>query len=167
MKLQFKKRRLIPVALAIVVLVVGSGVAYAYWTSTGSGDGTAKAAASVDSLTVTPTPITNLYPGQDPQPIGGTLGNTNPGPVFVASVSATIDSVDMASGHSLTPDCTKDDFLLSGTATVGADVPGAGSLGWGHAATTPVDTMTIRLQNLGHNQDACKGATVNLKFTIS
>jgi hypothetical protein len=170
-KLQFKKRRFLPAALAILVLVVGSGVAYAFWTAGGNGKGTADA-GTVSSLTVTSDPIAGLYPGQDPQPIGGTLTNPNSSPVFVTSVSATIDTVDQGPLYTNSkPDCATTDFEVTGTATVGLEVPGKvllldGTLGWGHAGSPTVDLMTIQLVDTAANQDNCKGATVHLLFTV-
>ncbi len=166
MKLQFKKRRLVPVALAIVVLVVGSGVAYAFWTAGGTGDGTAKA-GTVSSLTVTQTgTVTGLYPGGPALPIGGTLNNPNAGAVFVTSVSATITSVILADGTTgVATTCSAADFTLAPTATVGVEIS-SGVTSWGHAADPFVDTMSIKLLDTGRNQDACKNATVNLLFTV-
>ncbi|MGA3057477.1 MAG: hypothetical protein ABSE70_05490 [Candidatus Limnocylindrales bacterium] len=160
------KRRVIAVAIAMVAVIAVSGVAYAWWSSGGSGDGSAQA-GTVTSVIVNQTgTINTLYPGGPAQPIGGTLTNPNPGKVFITSVSATIISVSMLAGHGGTVDCTAADFLLVGTVVVGAEIPN-GVTNWGHAATPPVDTMTIQLQNLTHDQDACKGATVNLLISAS
>lgn len=159
MKLQFKKRRLIPVALAILVLVVGSGVAYAYWTSGGSGNGTANAATGVDNLTVNGPTLTSMFPGDKVQPISGTFGNTNAAGTYVNSVTVGITVTPALVHPAGTCDATDFD-LQNPEATVNALIPNG----------DPVGTWfgpTIQFLNKDSNQDACKGATVNLTYTIS
>ena len=158
MKLQLKKRRLIPVALAILVLVVGSGVAYAYWTSGGTGNGTANAAAGVSPLTVNGPTLTSMFPGDSLQPISGTFGNTNTAATYVTSVTV---SITVTKNSVLLGTCDTTDFdLKNPVANVNALIP----------IGDPVGTWsgpTIQFLNKDSNQDACKGATVNLTYTIS
>jgi hypothetical protein len=155
-KLQFKKRRLLPAVLAIVVLVVGSGVAYAFWTAGGSGTGSASA-GTVSSLTVNQTnaAITGMYPGQAAQALSGNFDNPNPGPIYVTAVTATVSSVDVISGT-----CANNNFVVAGTATVNAEIPsGTGVGSWSGLTIQLVDTLV--------NQDGCKGATVHLAYSAS
>ncbi|HEX7612606.1 MAG TPA: hypothetical protein VF371_07505 [Candidatus Limnocylindrales bacterium] len=161
MKLQFKKRRLLPAALAIVVLVVGSGVAYAYWTAGGSGSGGAGTAASVSNVTVEQTStVTSMHPGDTAQTLSGNFDNGNTGPVYIATVTASIASVAKAVGA---PDgtCAADDFTLANPiATVNAEIPAGSAQG---AWTGP----TIKFNDKLTNQDACKGATVTLSYVAA
>jgi hypothetical protein len=165
-KLQLKKRRLIPVALAILVLVVGSGVAYAFWTAGGTGGGSANAAASVSNVTVHQTTVlTDMYPGDTEQTITGNFANPNAAAVFVHSVTASIASV---SGT-----CAKDNFLIGGTADGTQTVLVDAAVN--HTDSLPTQLYTgswtgihIQFNNKPLvNQDECKSATVTLTFTAS
>jgi Flp pilus assembly protein TadG len=160
-KLQFKKRRLIPVALAILVLVVGSGVAYAYWTSGGSGTGAGTAAGGVSVTVNQTTSLTGMYPGQDPQALAGNFTNATGASVFVTTVTVSIDPVTPVSGNPGTCDAT-DFALASATATVNAQVPvGSPEL------TVTWSGPTIQFVNKPLvDQNGCKGATVNLVYSI-
>ena len=160
MKLQFKKRRLIPVALAILVLVVGSGVAYAFWTSGGSGTGGANAAAGVSSLTVaqaaTPT-LAPMYPGDSAQTTSVTI--TNPSTTQTVHVTTvSISGLTTSAGA----DCTSDNFSIGAPVTVAAakqDIAASGSV--------TVPGPTIQFKNLLTNQDACKSVTVTLSYSVT
>lgn len=170
MKLQFKKRRLIPVALAILVLVVGSGVAYAFWTAGGSGTGNANAnAGTVDVTAYMTSLIDPMYPGDSAQTIKGDFTNTNSYPVHVSTVTVSIDYVMLADGITVgtSATCSADDFtLLDSSAIVDAEISvtvapdhtGA----WGEKPIHP----TIQFNDTGSNQNACKNATVHLLFTV-
>jgi hypothetical protein len=155
------RRRIIPVAMALVAVLVFSGVALAYWTVLGSGTGTAQAAAGTSNLTVKQTTVvTNMYPGDTAQTISGNFDNPNPGPVYVNTVTASIASVTKAGGAPAGT-CDATDFTLANaTATVNAEIPAGLAKG---AWTGP----TIKFNDKGAaNQDACKGATVNLTYSI-
>jgi hypothetical protein len=159
-KLQFKKRRLLPVALAILVLVVGSGVVYAYWTAGGGGGGSAKAAAGVSNLTVnqvaTPT-LAPMYPGDLQQTTSVTI--TNPSAQSVHVMTVSISGVT-----------TGDETNCKGSANflIGAPVT-LGTLGLDIATlgSVTVPGPTIQFNNLATNQDACKGVTVTLTYSVT
>jgi len=155
------RRRVVPVAMALVALLVFSGAALAYWTVVGSGTGTAQAAAGTSSVTVVQTTVlTGMYPGDAAQTISGNFNNPNSGPVYVTTVTASIASVTKAGGAPAGT-CDATDFTLAGaTATVNAEVPAGNGKG---AWTGP----TLHFNDkAGANQDACKGATVNLSYSI-
>jgi len=151
-----KRRGLV---LSVVASLIFAGAAYAYWTSTGSGTGSASAGSSTALTVNQTTTLTAMYPGDSAQTISGNFGNTNSGPIHVNTVTASISSVTPASGVSGTCDAT--DFTLANAAmTVNADVPAGSGVGsWSGA--------TIKFNNKTTNQDACKGATVNLRYAIS
>jgi hypothetical protein len=154
------RRRVAPVAAAFLALLLASGIAYAYWTVNGSGSGTAPVAAGVSDVTVNQTTVLNaMYPGDSAQTISGNFDNANTGPVYVTTVTVSIDSVDKdPSAPAGTCDAT-DFTLASAVVTVNAEIPaGAGVGSW----TGP----TIQFNNKASNQDACKGATVNLAYSI-
>ena len=145
-------------ALVLGLVLVGGGIAFAYWTVTGSGSGTG-ATGDNAAITINQTStVTNLRPGGPAQELEGDFTNTNGGPVYVTSVTASIASVTKAAGAP-TGTCDATDYTLTGaTMTVDAEVPaGANQGSWSGA--------TIAFNNKATNQDACKGATVNLAYT--
>jgi hypothetical protein len=154
---KFTKKTL-AVATAIALLS-GGGVAFAYWTNSGSGTGTAGTGTNAPVSVVQTTSISNLYPGIPAVTLAGNFTNTNAGPVYVTAVTApsyTIDATHVTAG------CTVagGHYTLGGTATVGANVPA----GTAQGAWTG---LTITMNNLGTNQDFCKGATVTVNYASS
>ena len=154
-----KKKSKLIVGTATVALV-GGGVAFAYWTTSGTGTGTATTGSTVAITAVQTSTVSGMRPGDAAQPLTGTFNNPNSGPVYVATVTASIDSVTQAAGASGT--CDASDYTLANPVmTVGAQVPAGNAQGSWLGAT-------IKFNNKpAVNQDACKGATVNLAYTIA
>jgi hypothetical protein len=153
-----KKRALIA---GVIGLLVIAGAAIAYWTAGGSGSGTASVAGAQSALTANQTTtLTAMYPGDSPQTISGNFDNPNPGPIFVSTVTASISSVTKASGAPAGT-CDATDFTLANAVmTVNAQVAAGTAKGsWTGA--------TLQFNNKATNQDACKGATVNLSYAIA
>jgi hypothetical protein len=152
-------KRMVPVAVALLAILAFSGVALAYWSAGGSGTGTAQAAAGTTNLVVNQTTgLTAMYPGDTAQTISGNFNNPNPGPVYVTTVTASISSVTKAGIPAVGCDAT--DFTLSPTtATVNAEVSAGNNQG---AWTGP----KIKFNDKVTGQDACKGVTVNLAYSI-
>ncbi len=149
-----RKRGLLGAAAITLLLAAG---AYAYWTAGGSGTGTAPTSAGTEALVVNQvTVINDMYPGDTAQTISGNFDNGNDGPIRVATVTASIASVTGGTGA-----CDASDYTLANAAmTVAAEVPvGPGVGAWTGA--------TIKFNNKATNQDGCKGATVNLAYTIA
>jgi hypothetical protein len=143
----------IVVAGTATLALASGGVAFAYWTSSGSSTGTA-AAGTTSSVTIAQTgTITGLYPGGPAKTIAIDITNPNGGAVTLAGVTATV------SGTS-DPGCTALDFAISGPVYGGGVIAGG--------AITPASGATISMLNrTAVNQDACKGATINLAFAAS
>jgi hypothetical protein len=158
--LKLAKRRGLVLAGVALTLAVG-GIAYAFWTGGGSGTGSGAAANGVSGLTANQTTtLTAMYPGDSAQTISGDFDNPNSGPVYVNSVTVSIASVTPAVGHA-PGTCDATDFTLaSPTMNVGAEVASGTSVGSFTGAT-------IKFNNKPTNQDACKGATVSLSYTIA
>ena len=152
-----RKRSAIGVVAVILLLSAG---AYAYWTIGGSGTGSA-ATGDVAAITVNQNTVLDaMYPGDSPQTISGDFTNGNDGPVYVGTVTVSIASVTKAPG-AVAGTCDSTDYTLAGAAmTVNAEVPSGSDVGaWTGA--------TLKFNNKATNQDACKGATVNLAYAIS
>jgi len=153
-----KKSKKILVVAAIIGLVSAGG-AYAYWTNSGTGTGTAATGTNVPVTVNQTSTITGLYPGQAAQTLSGDFTNPNAGNTYVTAVTATGYTIDAT--H-VTAGCTVAGahYTLGGTAPVGADViTGANKGSW--------TGLTIRMNNLGTNQDFCKGATVTVTYASS
>jgi hypothetical protein len=154
-----KKRNIVLVVIAAVAI---TGVALAYWTAGGSGSGSASAAGTQSPLTANQTStLSAMYPGDSPQTLAGNFTNPNPGPIHVGTVTASIASVTKAAGAPAGT-CDATDFTLSNaTMTVNAEVPAGSNAGSWSGATIQFNDKPAA------NQDACKGATVNLSYAIS
>jgi len=153
MRLTVKSKRI--AAIAAVVGLASSGAAYAYWTNSGSGSGTAATGTNL-AVTVNQTSaVSGMFPGQGAQTLAGNFTNPNPGQVYVAAVTATGYTIDPA--H-VSAGCTVlgGHYTLGGTATVGAEVPAGTGGTW--------TGLNISMNDLGSNQDFCKGATVTITY---
>jgi hypothetical protein len=157
--LKVRKPRI--VALAVVAVLVVAGAAFAFWTAGGSGTGTGSAAGAQTALVANQTTtLTAMYPGDTAQTISGNFNNPNSGPIQVATVTASISSVTKAAGAPAGT-CDATDFTLASAAmTVNAEVPAGNAKGAFTGAT-------IKFNDKATNQDACKGATVNLAYAIA
>lgn len=156
----FTKKKKVTVLGTAMVLISG-GAAFAYWTGSGSGTGTATTAATTTALTAVQTStVSAMAPGSAAQTLSGNFNNTNSGPVYVTSVTASIASVTKAAG-AVAGVCDATDYTLaSATMTVNAQVPAGSAQGaWTGA--------TLQFNNKATNQDQCKGATVNLSYAVS
>lgn len=149
------------VALVTGAVVLGTSVAaFAYWTAGGAGTGTAETGTVDPIVAVQTTTPTAMAPGDSAQTLAGNFTNANSGPVYVATVTASIASV--FKGGVVAVGCDATDYTLANPVmTVNAEVPSGTAKGaWTGA--------TIKFNNKpGVNQDACKGAVVNLAYAIS
>jgi hypothetical protein len=153
------RRRTLALVVALFAVIVIGGVVSAYWTGGGAGTGSATAGTAVDLTVNQTTSLTPMYPGDSAQVISGTFDNSNAGPTYVTTVTVSISSVTKAGGAPAGT-CDATDFTLAGaTATVNASVPVGTSQG---AWTGP----SLKFNNKVSNQDACKGATVHLAYSI-
>jgi hypothetical protein len=149
------------VVLGAIAALALAGAALAYWTAGGSGSGSGTAAGAQSGLTANQTTVLSaMYPGDSAQTISGTFDNPNSGPIHVSTVTASIASVVKAAGAPAGT-CDASDFTLANAAmTVNAQVPSGNGVGAFTGAT-------IKFNNKASNQDACKGATVNLAYAIA
>ena len=100
-----------------------------------------------------------MRPGDSAQTLSGVFNNPNDGPIYVATVTASISSVTKAAGapagscgHRLRARRCDHDRRTRSRLRVGVD-----------ACTG----ATLKFNNKATAQDACKGATVNLAYTIA
>ncbi len=154
-----KRSAKVAVVTGVFVLAT-AGTAYAYWTAIGSGTGTASTGTPSAVTAVQTSTVTGMAPGAAAQTLTGNFTNPNPGPVYITTVTVSIGSVTKAGG-AVAGTCDATDYTLTGAAmAVGAEVPAGTAQGsWTGA--------TISFNNKATNQDQCKGATVNLIYTVA
>jgi hypothetical protein len=154
-----KTRRTTKVIALAAALVITGGAAFAWWTAGGSGSGSAST-GTVSAVTVVQTSVVSgLAPGVSAQTLSGTFNDPNSGPVYVGTVTVSIGSVTKAVGAPAGT-CDNTDYTLSNNPlTYNAEVLANDTSTW----TGPA----IAFNNKASNQDGCKGATVNLTYTIS
>jgi hypothetical protein len=157
-KLSKKNKRITAVIAAATVIAVGGGVAYAYWSSTGTGSGSAITGTStgftVASSAATGDPLT---PGGPTETVAFTVTNSGSGSQMLSSVAVTVAGPAGAAWTAV-PGCSKLDY------TVGTPVITYGQIA---AAGVASGTVTVTMNNLDSNQDACKLAVVPLYFVAS
>jgi hypothetical protein len=139
------------VAVGAAIAVASVGVAYAYWTTSGSGTGTAATGTS-SAITVKQVgTISGLAPGSGSQALAGNFDNSNPGAVYVHSVTASVASTS-------NPGCTAADFTVVQPALVDDNVPAGIAKGTWSGGSIAFNDDPAR------NQDACKSVTVFLSY---
>lgn len=157
---KFSKRAKIVVASSVAMAAIGGGVAFAYWSSSGAGTGTAATTTGASSLVVTQTSApTDLAPGVPAETISGTVkNNSTTASAYVNTVTVSIASVYVNGAVAVGCDAT--DYTLSNPQmTVAKDLTA------GQSAT--FTGATLGFNDKTTNQDACKGATVNLAYSTN
>jgi hypothetical protein len=151
-------RKLITVLAAVVLVGAGGSLAYAYWTSTGNGVGSATTGTSVPFVVASAGPTGGpLTPGGPPQSVAFTVTNPGTGSQDLSSVVVTVANND-GSAWTTVLGCSAADYTVgTPTITYGQIAP-SGSL---------AGTVTVTMNNLATNQDACKSVPVPLYFVAS
>jgi hypothetical protein len=153
-------KKTIVAAVAVASVAAISAGAYAYWTTGGSGSGNAASGTSAVITAIQTSTVTAMAPGVAAQTLSGTFNNTNPGPVYVTTVTASIGSVVKDSG-AVAGTCDASDYTLANAVmTVNAEAAADDTSTWGGATLMFNNKPAI-------NQDACKLATVNLTYVIA
>lgn len=152
-----KKKTKTKIVVITGALVLTGGAAFAYWTAGGSGTGSAATGTNAAITAVQTTTVTAMAPGVAAQPLSGNFNNGNTGPVYVATVTATIGAI---TGGGVTCEAT-DYTLANGVMTVNAQVPAGTAQGAWTGATIAFNNKAAE------NQDDCKNATVAIVYTIA
>jgi hypothetical protein len=114
-----------------------------------------------NSLTITQTStMDNLAPGADPKAITGLVVNNGPDDTFITAVAVDIVGVVRAAGAPAGT-CDASDYAL-----VGVRMPVGRALA-PFGGSTPFAGASIGFNNKSTNQDACQGATVQLRYLTS
>ena len=149
------KRASVSVGL-FLVFALAAGGAYAYWTNNGTGSGSATTdSPAAGQLSVTAAPISGLAPGVAAQTLTGSITNNGTNSFTVTGLSAAITGVAGGAG----PGCDATDYTLVQPSGVSGSLAAGGS--------QPFSSGSIAFNNKATNQDACKGATVTITYTVS
>ena len=159
MKKLSKRNRRITAAVAVVtVLAVGGGMAYAYWSSTGTGTGSATTGTST-GFTVASSAATGgpLTPGGPSETVAFTVTNPGSGSQNLSSVVASVAGPTGVAWTAI-PGCSSLDYTVGTPAITYGQIAAAGVVS---------GTVTVTMNDLASNQDACKLAAVPLYFVAS
>jgi hypothetical protein len=155
------KRKLI--ALGAIGALAIAAIAFAYWTTSGSGSGSATAGSDA-GVTVSGDPSNGIYPGGS-VPVTTTVTNSSSTQgqyVTNLHVAISIDATHAGDGCEASWFTYKADSEGSGDSnphTVALDTELAPS------GSEAVDGHVF-MSDSGTNQDACKGATINLDYGV-
>jgi hypothetical protein len=161
---RFKKRTWVLAAVVAVIAAMASVGAYAYWTTSGSGNGSATAGTDA-GVTVAGDPANGLYPGSN---VAVPTVITNSSATQAQQVSNLHVTISIDSPHA-TAGCLAADFTYKSDAEAsGASNPHTTVLNSEIAAGGTLSVPgKVYMADTAVNQDACKGATVNLAYAVN
>ena len=149
--LKTKKKRL--TLGGVVVVLVMAATAVAYWTSSGEGTGTVKASAGGAAFEVSSTLVEGLYPGGSSAvtvKVKDTDASQNE---FLTKVEAEVEKTSAV-------ECKKEWFEVTPASQEPKVVIAHGE--------TKEYTVTLKMkEEAAVNQNACKSASVTLKYKAS
>ncbi len=152
MSLIKKRSRRATVIATVVGLSLAGVAAFAYWTTSGEGTGEAHVKNPTEHLKVTSTPVEGLFPGSSTEVTVQVQNTSATESIHVSTLeSAITGNSDEGTG------CEKKWFTItpSSQSITGELKPGESSSA----------KVTVSMSNpKEENQNACKGATVNLHF---
>ncbi|WP_436498604.1 hypothetical protein [Actinokineospora sp. HUAS TT18] len=151
-------RRTTVIIATVATVVVGGGIAYAYWSSTGYGSGSATTGTS-SAFVVSSSPPTGaaLTPGGPTQTMSFTVTNPSSGSQTLANVAISVANTD-GTAWTAVEGCSALDYAV-----------GVPTIAYGPIAPSGMvtGTVTIGMNNLDSNQDACQGITAPLYIVAS
>ncbi len=149
--LNIKKKRL---AFGVVVVILAmTAAAIAYWTSSGEGTGEVKANYASATFEVSSAAVENLYPGANPVVTVKVKDKDANQAEFLTKLEAEVEKTSAA-------ECKKEWFVVS-PASQEPKVLIA------HGETKEYTVHLEMKEEAAVNQNACKGATVTLKYKAS
>lgn len=153
-----RRKRIYAVLAATTIVAVGGGLAYAYWSSTGTGSGSASTGTGSSFVVASTDPTGGpLSPGGPSETVAFTVTNPSTGSQNLTSVVVSVANTTGTAWTAVTG-CSALDY------TVGTPVITYAQIASGAVAN---GTVTITMNNLPSNQDACKLVTVPLYIVAS
>jgi hypothetical protein len=149
--LKTKKKRL--TLGGVVIALVMAATAVAYWTSSGEGTGTVKASAGGAAFEVSSTLVEGLYPGGSSAVTVKVKDADASQNEFLTKLEAEVEKTSVA-------ECKKEWFEVTPASQEPKVVVAHGE--------TKEYTVNLKMkEEAAVNQNACKGATVTLKYKVS
>ena len=149
-----RKKRVVALVGIAAAVAIGGGVAFAYWTGGGTGTGSATTGTAtqfeVNSSRNLDSP--DLIPGGPAQSENITVYNSAAGPETLSSITVTVANDD-GTAWTAVPGCSSADFTVSDASFTAGPIASASSI---------LGTVTVTMNDLNTNQDACKGINVPL-----
>ncbi len=137
----------------VVVMAVMAATAFAYWTSSGEGTGTVKASSGGASFEVSSTLVEGLYPGGSSAVTVKVKDVDASQNEFLTKLEAEVEKTSAA-------ECKKEWFEVTPASQEPKVVVAHGE--------TKEYTVTLKMkEEAAVNQNACKGASVTLKYKAS
>jgi hypothetical protein len=149
--LKTKKKRLVFGVAVLALAMVASAVAY--WTSSGEGTGEAKANYASATFEVSSAAVENLYPAANPVVTVKVKDKDANQAEFLTKLEAEVEKTSAA-------ECKKEWFVVS-PASQEPKVLIA------HGETKEYTVHLEMKEEAAVNQNACKGASVTLKYKAS
>jgi len=137
----------------VLMLTLGAGAAVAYWTSSGEGSGEVKANYASASFEVSSAVVEGLYPGDNPAVTVKVKDKDANQAEYLTKLEAEVEKTSAA-------ECKKEWFVVS-PASQEPKVLIA------HGETKEYTVHLEMKEEAAVNQNACKGASVTLKYKAS
>ena len=149
--LKTKKNR-VAIGGVVLALVLAAG-AYAYWTSSGEGTGTVKASSGGATFEVSSTLVEGLYPGGSSAVTVKVKDVDASQNEFLTKLEAEVEKTSVA-------ECKKEWFEVTPASQEPKVVVAHGE--------TKEYTVNLKMkEEAAVNQNACKGASITLKYKAS
>lgn len=160
--LKFTKKRVL-IALSVVGTLAVASIALAFWTTSGSGSGSATAGSDA-GVTVAGDPANGIYPGGDAAVTTTVTNSSSTQAQYVSNlhVAISIDAAHTTAGCDASWFTYKADSQPSGDSN-----PHSVVLNTELAASGDTTVAgKVYMADTATNQDSCKGATINLAYTV-
>lgn len=156
---RFKSKKGFLLLATLVVAAAAAAGGYAYWTTGGSGMGSGTTGTTANIVVNQTSASSGLYPGGSVALSGDFTNLTDPGAVYITSVTASVDTFSLQADPSK-PACTQADFSTSGISNTPGDIPHGSHQGaW--------SGLSLNMTDAGTNQDNCKSITVPIAYSAS
>lgn len=153
-----RKRRIAALVTAVALVAASGGLAYAYWTSGGTGTGVATTGTSTAfTFTVSDPTGGPLTPGDGAEDVAFTVNNPAAGSQELSNVVVTVANADGSAWTAVTG-CSAADYAVGTPTFTPGEIAGDDNTD---------GTVTITMNDLTTDQNACQGVTVPLYFVAS
>ncbi|MGO9247151.1 MAG: hypothetical protein ACLP7W_00955 [Solirubrobacteraceae bacterium] len=147
------KRKRLVFGGVILMLALAGGAAFSYWTSSGEGSGEVKANYASANFEVSSAAVEGLYPGDNPAVTVKVKDKDANQDEFLTKLEAEVEKTSAA-------ECKKEWFVVSPASQEPKVVIA-------HGETKEYTVHLEMKEEAAVNQNACKGASITLKYKAS